>query len=303
MKSFRQYLREQLNTPHPHYRGSEPSDVDNVTKHTYEDEELGVRSYLMTHPNLPGQAYFGFEVKNMKTGEYTDKPPKKGKGEEPPQGRLQSALGHAAHFAENNDIHTITFQTADQKENASEEDKIQGKTNTGLFLGTDTHISKWKKYEPEVSKNTKMVQVAENPFSQFRHLYEEDTDWGEWKLQSDEGLLPKLTEEEFKNKYRSAPIKTLPHLIGVANTEAETVVGNPKEAKKYWRGHKPDYEDSYYENLVKNIHSAPPPVVVITETGEHHLLSGNSRAMIMRAHYPESPVKVRIIDLRTSSQA
>jgi len=157
MLSFRQYLIEQLNI-HPHNVGHETDDVGTTT-HTYEDRERGVMTKLMTHPSRPGEAYFGFMVRGS-DGEYTDKPP--AEGEKAPSGRLESALGHAADFAKNNKIHTITFQTADQKLNPTEEDTRQGNLNTRLFS------NKWGSYQPEVSKNTKLVKVDEHPLS---HLY------------------------------------------------------------------------------------------------------------------------------------
>ena len=58
MKSFRQYLHES-HEAHPDYQGSE-TDERNITKHTYEDSERGVRTFITTHPDRPGSADWGF---------------------------------------------------------------------------------------------------------------------------------------------------------------------------------------------------------------------------------------------------
>lgn len=141
-------------------------------------------------------------------------------------------------------------------------------------------------------------------FIKFIKESEEPLDWEEYEPQSNQGLLPKMSREEFSRHYNSAKIETRNHLGGVSNTDAEEVVGNPEEMKKRWGQYKQGYEDSYLSNLVKSVESGTTnPPVIVRMGDKEHLLSGNTRAMIHRAHFPNKPIKVKVMDITAHPQS
>ena len=127
---------------------------------------------------------------------------------------------------------------------------------------------------------------------------EEASDWQEWHPQAKKGFIPQLSRKEFTRRYRSSSVETRKNLVGVNNTDAEDVVGNPSEMQTLWKKYKPDYKPEYLTALRQTVAQGEnhPPVIVRTHEAEH-LLSGNTRAMIHRADHPTKPIRVRVIDL------
>lgn len=114
MKSFRQYLHES-HKAHPDYQGSE-TDEHNITKHTYEDSENGVRTFITTHPDHPGTADWGF-ITQKSNGEYNMDSPTEEEKESLPKGRTKSSLLHVADFVKRSGVKKITYNTLDGSPN------------------------------------------------------------------------------------------------------------------------------------------------------------------------------------------
>lgn len=134
-----------------------------------------------------------------------------------------------------------------------------------------------------------------------RNATEMGIDWEEWSHQAKQGLLPDIPRSEFEARWRGASIgRTSPSLPWTENTDAGYVRGAPQRAQSVWKNYRPDMPDAHYEGMVQRHLTAPdtvqPPVVVRTAQGDH-LLSGNTRAMIHSAHSPETPMRVRTIDM------
>ena len=114
MKSFRQYLHESQED-HPHYQGSK-TDEGNITKHTYEDSEKGVKTFITTHPNRPGTADWGFITKKS-DGDWNMETPTSEEKKSLPQGRTESSLLHVADFVKRSGVDRITYNTEDGSPN------------------------------------------------------------------------------------------------------------------------------------------------------------------------------------------
>lgn len=140
MKSFRQYLHES-HEAHPDYQGSE-TDERNITKHTYEDSENGVRTFITTHPDRPGTADWGFITK--KSGEYNMDPPTEEEKKSSPSGRTKLSLLHVADFVKRSGVDTITYNTLD------------GSPNEDIFNSTANKI--------DSLKSVNLVRTSENVY-------------------------------------------------------------------------------------------------------------------------------------------
>ena len=146
MKSFRQYLHES-HEAHPDYQGSE-TDERNITKHTYEDSENGVRTFITTHPDRPGTADWGFLT--QKSGEYNMDPPSEEEKKSLPSGRTKLSLLHVADFVKRSGVDTITYNTLD------------GSPNEDIFNSTANKI--------DSLKSVNLVRTSENVYKNLRTL-------------------------------------------------------------------------------------------------------------------------------------
>ena len=144
MKSFRQYLHES-HEDHPDYQGSS-IDKRNITKHTYEDSEKGVRTFITTHPDRPGSADWGF-ITRKSNGEYNMDPPSPEEKQSLPTGRTESSLLHVADFVKRSGVNTITYNTAN------------GSPNEDIFNRTANKIN-----------SLKSVNLVSTPENVYKHL-------------------------------------------------------------------------------------------------------------------------------------
>ena len=141
MKSFRQYLHES-HEAHPDYQGSE-TDERNITKHTYEDSERGVRTFITTHPDLPGTADWGF-ITQKSNGEWNMETPTSEEKKSLPKGRTESSLLHVVDFVKRSGVDRITYNTED------------GSRNPDIFNSTANKI--------DSLKSVNLVRTSENVY-------------------------------------------------------------------------------------------------------------------------------------------
>jgi hypothetical protein len=142
MKSFRQYLHESQED-HPHYQRSD-TDGRGITKHTYEDSEKGVRTFITTHPDRPGTADWGF-ITQKSNGDWNMETPTPEEKKSLPTGRTESSLRHVADFVQRSGVDTITFNTAD------------GSPNEDIFKSVANKI-------PSL-KSVNLVRTSENVYN------------------------------------------------------------------------------------------------------------------------------------------
>jgi len=141
MKSFRQYLHESQED-HPHYQGSD-TDGRDITKHTYEDSEKGVRTFITTHPDLPGTADWGF-ITQKSNDEWNMETPTPEEKESLPRGRTESSLLHVADFVKRSGVDRITYNTED------------GSSNEDIFKKVASNI--------DSLKSVNLVRTSENVY-------------------------------------------------------------------------------------------------------------------------------------------